>query len=85
MAATVLVKHYARNLPYLVLEVYVVDINTQSAKYVAEHISSLATNTNFRSGYNVADVGDEEDIKRVITSAWDMFGLPCRYIHNWWY
>ena len=62
--------------------VYVVDINTQSANYVAEHISSLATNPNFRSGYNVADVGNEEDIKRVITSAWDMFGLVDIFFSN---
>ena len=62
--------------------VYVVDINTQSAKDVAEHISSLATNPNFRSGHNVADVGDEEDFKRVITSAWDMFGVIDIFFSN---
>jgi len=54
--------------------IYVVDINRQSASGVANILPSLATNPNFRAGHSVADVGKEEDVKRVISSAWEMFG-----------
>ena len=60
--------------------VYVVDINRESAQKVAASLQSLAanhhhqTNNNFRCDYGVADVGNEDDMKRVINDAWQSFG-----------
>ena len=60
--------------------VYVVDINRESALKVAASLQSLAvnhhhqTNNNFRFDFGAADVGDEDDMKRVINDAWQSFG-----------
>mmetsp|Transcript_30801 Transcript_30801/g.55805 ORF Transcript_30801/g.55805 Transcript_30801/m.55805 type:complete len:292 (+) Transcript_30801:134-1009(+) len=62
--------------------VYVVDIDIQSAKQVAESLPSLATHPNFLSGFDVADVGKEEDIQRVILSAWKTFGTVDVFFSN---
>lgn len=62
--------------------VYVVDINIHSAKEVADFLPSLATHTDFRAGFDVADVGKEEDIQHVILSAWKMYGSVDAYFSN---
>lgn len=62
--------------------VFVVDIKIQSAKEVAESISSLATHPNFQSGYDQCDVGKEDDIKQTIMSAWKTFGVVDAYFSN---
>lgn len=62
--------------------VFVVDINAKAAKEVADHLSSLATNPNFRGVSDVADVGSEVDIKRIIHSAWEIFGTIDVFFSN---
>ena len=62
--------------------IYVVDISKQSAKEVANNITSLATFPKFRVGYDYSNVGKEADIKRVIQSAWQMFGSIDIYFSN---
>ena len=62
--------------------IYVVDINKQSAKEVANNISLFATHPNFRVGYDYCNVGDEKDNKQVIQSAWQMFGSIDIYFSN---
>jgi NAD(P)-dependent dehydrogenase (short-subunit alcohol dehydrogenase family) len=62
--------------------VYVVDIDIASAKKVAESLPSLASHPNFRYGFDVADVGKEDDIKRIIHSAWSLFGVVDAYFSN---
>jgi len=62
--------------------IYVVDINKQSAKEVANNITSLATHPQFRVGYDHCNVGMEEDIKRIIESAWQTFGRIDIYFSN---
>jgi len=57
--------------------VYVVDITRESAQKVAASLPSLVThqpNNYFRCDFGVADVGNENDIKRVIYDAWKSFG-----------
>lgn len=62
--------------------IYVVDINKQSAKEVANNITLLATHPNFRVGYDYCNIGIEVDIKRVLQSAWQMFGSIDIYFSN---
>jgi len=62
--------------------IYVVDINLPSANTVATTLSSLATHPNFKSGYDVANVGTEGDIQRVISSAWELFGRVDIFFSN---
>ena len=61
--------------------VYVVDINCESAQKVAASLQSLAhenhhhqTINYFQCDFGVADVGNEDDMKRVINDAWQSFG-----------
>ena len=62
--------------------IYVVDINKQSAKEVANNITSLATHPQFRAGYDDCNVGKEVDISHIIESAWQMFGSIDLYFSN---
>ncbi|KAL9183433.1 hypothetical protein ACHAXT_004289 [Thalassiosira profunda] len=62
--------------------VYVVDIRIESAKAVAEQLPALAVHPDFRSESDVANVGSEEDIKRIIHSAWRTFGTVDVYFSN---
>lgn len=62
--------------------VYIVDINADYAKEAAASLPSLATNPNFRVEYVVADVGKEEDVRRVILAAWEQFGKIDMYFSN---
>mmetsp|Transcript_7703 Transcript_7703/g.12984 ORF Transcript_7703/g.12984 Transcript_7703/m.12984 type:complete len:288 (-) Transcript_7703:2668-3531(-) len=65
--------------------VYVVDITRESAQKVAASLPSLATlqpNNYFRCDFGVADVGNENDIKRVIYDAWKSFGRVDVFFSN---
>mmetsp|Transcript_38998 Transcript_38998/g.81993 ORF Transcript_38998/g.81993 Transcript_38998/m.81993 type:complete len:294 (-) Transcript_38998:75-956(-) len=62
--------------------VFVVDINIQSAKEAAKSLPLLATHPQFRCGFDAADVGKEEDLRRIILSAWKEFGSVDAYFSN---
>mmetsp|Transcript_15670 Transcript_15670/g.33934 ORF Transcript_15670/g.33934 Transcript_15670/m.33934 type:complete len:125 (+) Transcript_15670:228-602(+) len=62
--------------------IYVVDINIESAKEVAGFLPSIATHPTFRAGFDAADAGKEQDIQRVILSAWKTFGSVDAYFSN---
>ena len=65
--------------------VYVVDITRESAQKVAASLPSLATlqpNNYFRCDFGVADVGNENDIKRAIYDAWKSFGRVDVFFSN---
>lgn len=68
--------------------VYVVDISRESAQKVAASLPSLAihhhqnNNNNFRCNFGAADVGNEDDIKRVIHDAWQSFGQVDIFFSN---
>jgi NAD(P)-dependent dehydrogenase (short-subunit alcohol dehydrogenase family) len=66
--------------------VYVVDISFESAQKVATSLPSMATNQPnndvFRCAFGVADVGNEDDIKRVIHDAWKLFGRAGVFFSN---
>ena len=57
--------------------VYVVDISSKFAAEVAASLPSLAVqhrHQSFQSGFGTADVGNEDDMRRVIHDAWKLFG-----------
>lgn len=66
--------------------VYVVDISRESAEKVAASLPSMAThnkpNNYFRCNFGVAEVGNEEDIKRVIHDAWKFFDRVDMFFSN---
>ena len=69
--------------------VYVVDITRESAQKVAASLPSLATfhdhhqlNHHFRCDFGAADVGNEDDMKRVIHDAWKSFGSVDIFFSN---
>ena len=54
--------------------IYIADIDHDAAKSCAANLSSIASVSNFRCEFGVADVGKEDDVKRVIHDAWRIFG-----------
>ena len=49
---------------------------------MAERLPALATHPDFRSESDIANVGSEEDIKRILLSAWRTFGTVDVYVSN---
>ncbi len=62
--------------------VHVVDINSDAASKVAASLATIATNPNFQHGFDAADVGNEDNIKRVIESTWLRYGCIDVYFSN---
>ena len=67
--------------------VYVVDIARESAQKVAASLPSLAMhdhqlNNHFRCDFGAADVGNEDDMKRVIHDAWKSLGRVDIFFSN---
>lgn len=67
--------------------VYVVDIARESAQKVAASLPSLAThdhqlNNHFRCDFGAADVGNEDDMRRVIHAAWKSLGRVDIFFSN---
>ena len=61
--------------------IYIADIDRDAAKSCVAHLSSIAssvatndTDNNCRCEFGVADVGKEDDVKRLIYDAWHIFG-----------
>ena len=61
--------------------IYVVDINPFAVE-VSKNLPALATHPHFRHGFHVADVGQEEDVKKVIYTAWTLFDTVDAYFSN---
>lgn len=62
--------------------VHVIDINSDAASRVASSLATIATHSTFQYGFDVADVGNECSIKKVIKAAWSRYGRIDIYFSN---